>query len=161
MRAMTSVRFLSLAAAALSVSCAAVSSSPDVPISDVAFEIGDSDFPYGDFVTIDDVRSSNGTLDPGAIVAVSGRYALRSRESARLYLGTTTNGPVGGVVKVADTQSMLVQKGEGTYTLAYVVPALGNPHVTLYDVVDGGPFAGVYFGVGSSVLRSGKLDYSR
>lgn len=124
----------------------------------VRFEIGASEFPFGDHITIDRVISEGGPFAAGTTLTVSGSYDLRSRPEATLYLGTTSSSQSTAKPSKDDNMSTVL-KGQGTFELRHTIPGPGHPHVTFYDSETGKPFAGSYFGRGDYLLREANLDY--
>ena len=51
------------------------------------------------------------------------------------------------------SQTTIVNRGEGTFTLFLPMSCRGWPHVSFYPAEDGGDFGGNYFGTGDSVLK--------
>ncbi|MCP5020189.1 MAG: hypothetical protein GY930_00300 [bacterium] len=126
----------------------------------VGFEIGASEFPFDDRITIDRVTSWGGLFAAGADLTVSGSYDLRSRPEATLYLGTTSTSQ-STTKQAKGGNASTVLRGQGTFELQHTIPGLGYPHVTFYDTETGKPFAGSYFGRGEYLLREADLDYGR
>lgn len=147
-------RFVPAAFLAVLAACAAAPPQP------VAFESGAVEFHAGDEIVVDEVLSSRGRIEPGALLTVRGRYRLASRDSGTLYLGTTVEGD-GAVAGEGQTGSCIVARGEGTFELQHRVPAPCHPHVTFYDVGSGAPFGGRYFGNGPSLLLAKNWSYAR
>lgn len=128
-------------------------------VEPVEFELGAQDFPGGDSIVIEEVIGEYGVLLPGSQVIVEGTYELVSREHGALLLSVTNSGADGPTV-LEHGQQLLVERGAGTFELWMTMPDQGWPHVTFYDVDSGGPFAGVYFGVGESVLHEKSWPYN-
>lgn len=126
----------------------------------VAFELGAMEFFGGDGIVVEEVCSSSGQLDPGAVVTVRGKYHLATRDSGTLYLGTTTQATV-----AADGEpiasSCIVARGSGSFELRHRIPGPGHLHVTFYDLQSGAPFGGQYFGRGESLLIAKDWPYVR
>ena len=135
-------------------SCATTESSRSTDAHIVSFDVGAAEFPCGDLVVVEEVHSSTGQIAPGAALTVCGRYELRSREKASLYLGVTATTSVGASAAVDPRQQSEVALGSGNFELTYVVPGPGYPHVTFYDSATGQPFGGVYFGKDETLLRT-------
>lgn len=147
-------RWVCTAALAALAGCAASARLP------VAFEIGATEFAAGDEIVVEEVSSSSGQLDPGAVVTVRGKYQLASRDSASLYLGTTTRGPA-AVHGDASASSCVVARGSGKFELQHRIPAPGHLHVTFYDLQSGASFGGRYFGRGESLLVTKGWSHAR
>lgn len=148
-------RWMCAAALAALSGCSAVAPQP------VAFELGAVQFSGGDEIAVEEVCSSTGQLDAGALVTVRGKYRLASRDVGTLYLGTTTHGVVRDAHGDAPSSSVTVARGSGTFELQHRIPAPGYLHVTFYDLSSGGPFGGQYFGHGQSLLVAKDWSYAR
>lgn len=125
----------------------------------VAFELGAQDFPGGDSIRIERVMGDRGVLMPGEPISVEGTYELISRERGVLTLGVTNSGAEGPTT-IEPRQQLILQRGAGSFELRMTMPHQGWPHVTFYDPATSGPFAGVYFGVGESVLHEKSWPYN-
>ncbi|MDF1800625.1 MAG: hypothetical protein P1V81_15720 [Planctomycetota bacterium] len=125
----------------------------------VEFELGAQDFPGGDAILIERVLGDYGALVPGTTVVVEGTYELNSRDRGVLYLGVTNSG-ADGATAIEPGQQLEVERGAGAFALWITMPDQGWPHLTFYDPEAGGPFGGVYFGVGESVLHEKQWRYN-
>ncbi|MFT5199371.1 MAG: hypothetical protein ACI87O_002040 [Planctomycetota bacterium] len=122
-------------------------------------EIGASDYPFGDGIEIESVASSTGRIEGESVLTVRGTYDLSSRDSATLYLGTTSTSSAIVTPRSAVKNSSVIKKGAGQFVLEHTVPGPGYPHVTFYDLETGKPFGGSYFGSGDSLLIQKQLWY--
>ena len=122
---------------------------PPVPagngLANIPFVLGPKKFKTGDSIVIEQVLANSTNLAAGDRVVVRGQYLLASKESATLLLVLTQTG---GAVKenVSPTQMMKLERGTGSFELAYEVKHTGVLHLTYYGLADGRPFGGVYFG---------------
>ncbi|MDF1838180.1 MAG: hypothetical protein P1V35_09950 [Planctomycetota bacterium] len=127
------------------------------------YEIGASDFPFGDHITIDRVLASSSHLLEGTTLTVHGTYDLRSRDEATLYLGTTATEDVERKPKPEGElpNHSKVLQGQGSFVMQHTIPGPGYPHVTFYDLETGKPFGGSYFGNGDTLFTERELWYGR
>ena len=124
----------------------------------VRFEVGAAQFHDGDKITIDEVRGTSDTMTAGNIYVVKGTYRLASAKSADLAAFVTGDGGSPEIrqmqnIPTQKTQTMLVDQGDGHFTLILYLWYDGNPHVSFYPASGGNSFGGVYFGTGNSVLK--------
>jgi len=119
---------------------------------DKDFYIGQSSFPFGDFIEITAVERS-----PDRLV-VKGHYKLVSAEKAQLSLYTTTSKRIS--VPTDPSQNIEIAKGSGDFTLIHPHVVPGRNHVTMYSS-NGRPFAGVYFGNQEEAAAESKMDLGR
>ncbi|HEY2392036.1 MAG TPA: hypothetical protein VGK22_12770 [Candidatus Angelobacter sp.] len=100
----------------------------------------------GDNITIQEVRGPSDKLVVGNTYEVRGSYRLVSKEKAVLALNVTVDGS-----KPHEShpdlpkQKIIVEKGEGSFTLQFHLWTEGNPHVSFYPVKGGHGFASRYF----------------
>jgi hypothetical protein len=96
----------------------------------------------GDNIQILEVRGPSDRLMVGNTYEVRGTYKLVSRDKAVLALNVTTDGS-----KPHEShpdlpkQKIIVEKGEGSFTLQFHMWTEGNPHVSFYPVKGGHGFA--------------------
>jgi hypothetical protein len=124
----------------------------------VHFEIGRTVLPKGDSITIEQVRGTSDTMTAGNLYEVKGSYTLSSADKAMLAAFTTVNSndpenPKFEKVPIQKTQTVMVDKGQGHFTLLFYMWQNGNPHVSFYPAEGGGDIGGVYFGTGSSLWK--------
>ncbi len=147
---------LVLPALALSLNATALyAGEPDAHASaDVAptFYIGQSSFPGNDSIEITSVERSPDKL------TVKGHYNLVSADHARLALFITTDTPI--AVPTTHEQLLKISKGSGDFNLTHLDPVPGLPHVTMYSIPGGQPFAGIYFGSKDDAARGKNMDLS-
>lgn len=75
--------------------------------------------------------------------------------NATLLASVTGNQAKQGLsVPTQRTQAVLVEQGDGHFSLILHMAYDGNPHVSFYPA-DGQSFANLYFGTGDSVLKRG------
>jgi len=121
----------------------------------VRFDIGATRLLDGDSITIDEIRGTSEKISVGNIYVIKGSYKLASQKRATLLASVTANQPKQGLgVPTQRTQSVMVDQGEGRFSLILYVAYEGNPHVSFYSDA-GGSFANVYFGAGESLLKLG------
>lgn len=121
---------------------------------EVPFEIGASNLRDGDRITIKQVRGTDKTIQPGQTYEIQGTYKLASHNKAKLAAFVTAMNSE-GKSHARDSQTMTIERGEGTFSLRLKVPYKGKPHISFYSLFDGEGFGGVYFGTGDSVLKHG------
>ena len=113
------------------------------------FYIGQTWFPQGDSVEITSVERNETQM------VVKGHYHLVSHENAQLalYITSTNNSSSPDDPK----QSMPISKGSGDFELIHSHLSPGLPHVNMYPVRGGGPFAELYFGTEIEAAEESKL----
>ena len=101
----------------------------------------------GDFITITEVRGPSDTLEVGKTYEVRGTYKLASHDKATLTVNVTTDARQPHETHPAlPRQKMIVEKGEGSFTLQFHMWQEGMPHVSFYPTNKGGSgFATRYF----------------
>jgi hypothetical protein len=124
----------------------------------VHFEIGRTQLPEGDKITIEEVRGTADTLTAGNMYEVKGTYTLNSADKAMLAAFTTVSAndpdnPKFQNVPIQRTQTVTVDKGQGHFTLLFYMWQNGSPHVSFYPAAGGSDIGGVYFGTGSSLYK--------
>jgi hypothetical protein len=121
----------------------------------VRFEAGASRLRDGDSITIEEVAGTSDSMTAGNTYVIKGTYKLASRKHATLLASVTANRPQQGLnVPTQKTQSVLVDQGDGRFSLILYMRYQGNPHVSFYSA-DGESFANLYFGTGNSLLKRG------
>lgn len=100
----------------------------------------------GDLITITEVRGPSDTLAVGNTYEVRGTYKLASQDKALLMVNVTTEArqPHESHPALA-RQKMIVEKGEGSFTLQFHMWQEGMPHVSFYPISGGRGFAARYF----------------
>jgi hypothetical protein len=119
----------------------------------VKFEQGATRFKEGDKIEISEIRGTSERFGRGNIYVVKGTYSLASHDRATLaaYITTTSKDQeFGHSLKV---QHLVVERGQGTFTLFLPMYTEGLPHISFYATDSGEGFGGNYFGTGDSVLK--------
>ena len=100
----------------------------------------------GDLITITEVRGPSDTLSVGNTYEVRGTYKLVSQDKATLAIYVTTDArqPHESHPNLP-RQKMMVEKGEGSFTLQFHMWHEGLPHVSFYPLKNGSGFATRYF----------------
>jgi hypothetical protein len=119
----------------------------------VRFEQGATRFADGDEITILETRGTTDTFAVGNLYWIKGTYKLASRERAMLAAYVTATDVGQGKCETMKVQSVVIDKGEGTFTLFLPMSYRGCPHVSFYPAEGGEGFGGAYFGTGDSVLK--------
>jgi hypothetical protein len=121
----------------------------------VTFEVGATRLRDGDSITIDEVTGTSEKMSAGNTYVIKGTYKLASQKSATLLTSVTADQPKQGRgAPIQRTQSVLVDQGDGHFSLILYMAYGGNPHISFYGA-DGESFANLYFGTGDSVLKRG------
>jgi len=118
----------------------------------VRFETGGTWFRDGDRITIDEIHGTSSRIEPGNLYEIKGTYALASHHKARLsaYITSSDRTPY----PTLDTQTQVVDKGNGHFTLYWYCWCEGNPHLSFYPETErGSSFTSIYFGTGENVLK--------
>ena len=127
----------------------------------VPFEVGASRLRDGDSITIVEVTGTSDRMTAGNMYVIKGTYKLASKEHATLLASVTaTKRADGQGVPTQKTQSVMLDRGNGRFSLILYMGYDGNPHVSFYPA-EGESFANVYFGTGDSVLKRGWWDKSK
>ena len=119
----------------------------------VPFERGVTQFLNGDKIIITEVRCTAKTFAQGNSYAIKGTCILTSHGSALLAAYTTAMDAENGTGPSSKSQSIIVNRGDGTFTLVLPMSCRGWPHVSFYPADSGEGFGGNYFGTGESVLK--------
>jgi beta-lactamase regulating signal transducer with metallopeptidase domain len=100
----------------------------------------------GDKIAVEEVRGTADTLSAGNTYEVKGTYKLVSHDTAMLAIFITVDGTQARQSHrpLAD-QKIIVEKGEGHFTLRFHMWQDGNPHVSFYPAKGGESFASAYF----------------
>ena len=127
----------------------------------VPFEVGASRLRDGDSITVVEVTGTSEKMTAGNMYVIRGTYKLASQEHATLLASVTaTRQEEGQRVPNQKTQSVMVDQGNGHFSLILYMAYEGNPHISFYPA-EGESFANVYFGTGDSVLKRGWWDESK
>jgi hypothetical protein len=124
-------------------------SFPDI----VSIEQGATKFLEGDRITVTEVRGTAGAITPGNIYCIKGTYILASHPQAMLAAFVTAMESAEGKSGTLKVQKMMVNRGEGTFTLVLPMAIRGWPHISFYPAGGGESFGGNYFGTGEFVLK--------
>jgi hypothetical protein len=119
----------------------------------VKFQAGASRFLEGDKITIQEVRGTAETMEPGELYWIKGTYTLGSQGRATIAAYTTARSAAEGTSSTLRVQTATVDRGSGTFTLFLPMTCKGWPHVSFYPAEGGSDLGGAYFGTGDSVLK--------
>jgi aminoglycoside phosphotransferase (APT) family kinase protein len=111
--------------------------------------IGQSYFPKGDSIVITSVYRTKEQM------VVKGHYNLVSTDRARLALYITTSST--NSTHPDSRQWVQISKGQGDFELTHPHVVPGLPHLNMYPVGGGGPFAELYFGTQAEAAEEGRL----
>jgi hypothetical protein len=117
----------------------------------VHFQTGGTWFRNSDLITIDDIHGTSDKIEPGNLYEIKGSYTLASHDSATLEVEVTSSSPLHD--PHLKTQSIMVDRGDGHFTLYWYFWSDGNPHLSFYPADGGSSFTSLYFGTGTNVLR--------
>ncbi len=121
--------------------------------------LGPKAYRVGDAIEITEVTATSPHLEQGDSVTVSGKFYLKSQESANLCLFLTqTEGD--GKGNTQPSQKTLVRRGNGDFTLKTTIRNRGHLHLTYYDPASGKPFGGTYFGTAEQMKSIANWDVS-
>jgi len=141
----------------LLVICTATAAPPAQ--ESISTVLGPKAYRIGDAIEITEVTATSPHLEQGDSVTVSGKFYLKSQESANLCLFLTqTEGDGRG--NTQPTQKTLVKKGNGEFTLKTTIRNRGHLHLTYYDPATGKPFGGTYFGTAEQMKSIANWDVS-
>ncbi len=141
----------------LLLACSA-SAAPPAQVS-VPIELGPKAYRNGDAIEITEVTATSPLLEQGDSVTVTGRFYLKSQETANLSLNLTATVGDGRSLAIPEA-SMTVSKGHGEFTLSTLIRSTGYLHLTFYDPTTGKPFGGTYFGTPQQVKSISNWDVS-
>ncbi len=122
----------------------------------VHFELGRTQFVNGDKITIEEIRGTSDKIAAGNTYIIKGTYHLASEKKAMLAAFTTGDASNPQHVQMQSipnqrTQTMMVDQGDGTFSLILYMWYDGHPHVSFY--ANGQATGGVYFGTGDSLYK--------
>ena len=136
------------------VAATTTTTADSLPFPDVVpVEQGATRFLDGDRITITEVRGTADAITPGNIYCIKGTYTLASHGQAMLAAFVTAKDSAEGRSGYLKVQKLVVNKGEGTFSLYLPVTIRGWPHVSFYPAEGGEDFGGNYFGTGDFVLK--------
>lgn len=100
----------------------------------------------GDKISVEEVRGTSDTLSAGNTYEVAETYKLVSQDKAVLVINVTAerSKSIESHPTLAD-QKMVVERGEGHFTLRFHMWQDGNPHASFYPAHGGESFASAYF----------------
>lgn len=104
-----------------------------------------------DSITITEVRGPSDTLVVGNTYEVRGTYKLTTHDKALLAVHVMTEGrpaphsSASGQPRPLPRQKIIIEKGEGSFTLQVNYWTVGRLHVSLYPTEGGSSFAGTLF----------------
>jgi beta-lactamase regulating signal transducer with metallopeptidase domain len=119
----------------------------------VHFERGETKFLDGDKIAITEVRGTADRFVPENAYQIKGTYTLASHDGATLAAYITSTDPDNGKSSSFNIQSVVIDRGNGTFTLVLPMTCRGWPHVSFYPADGGNSFGGIYFGTGDSVMK--------
>lgn len=104
-------------------------------------------FPQsGDSISVEEVRGTADTFRAGNTYEVKGTYKLVSHDTATIAVFVTVDRfQAGAFHPPLPAQKIIVEKGEGHFTLQFHMWQDGNPHVSFYPAKGGESFASAYF----------------
>jgi hypothetical protein len=139
--------------------CVGASASLHAQTSDlshpVTIEIGDTFFLDGDSITIDSVTGPTDTIEAGHVYLVRGTYKLTSHPDAMLSSNVTSghNSRPQHLLEARQSPSVTVKQGEGHFSVYLNMNTNGWPHISFYPSGGGNSFAGIYFGLGDTLMK--------
>ena len=119
-------------------------------VSAAPFYIGHASFPFGDSIEITSVERGKNQM------TVKGHYQLVSADRATLALLITTykqSSP-----PPDPNQSVSISQGRGDFELTHSQVVAGFPHLNMYSLPGGRPFAELYFGNQEEAAGEAKLN---
>jgi len=141
----------------LLMTCTAIAAPPAQ--ESIPTVLGPKAYRVGDAIEITEVTATSPHLEQGDSVTVSGKFYLKSQESANLCLFLTqTEGD--GKGNTQSSQKMLVKIGNGNFTLKTTIRNRGHLHLTYYDPASGKPLGGTYFGTAEQMKSIANWDVS-
>jgi hypothetical protein len=96
----------------------------------VKFEQGATKFLDGDKITIEEIRGTSETFSPGNFYQVKGTYKLASHARASVSVYVTAVDAKFARSNSQKSQSTIVERGEGMFTLVLPMTCPGLPHVS-------------------------------
>jgi hypothetical protein len=141
-------------ALALGASAPLHAQTPDLSHT-LKFAIGDTYFLDGDSITIDSIQGPTDAIEPGHAYLVTGTYKLTSHPDALLSSNVTSdhNSVPREHVDGRQRPSTTIHQGEGRFSVYLNMDTNGFPHISFYPSEGGNSFAGVYFGMGDSLMK--------
>ncbi|HEY4307809.1 MAG TPA: M56 family metallopeptidase [Pirellulales bacterium] len=122
----------------------------------VDFQVGATQLLEGDNLTVDEVFGTSDKIEKGNLYVVKGTYRLLSHDSAQLAAYVTTSSKSAfRSTPTQKTQSIMIDKGKGKFSLIFYMWDDGWPHLSYYPASGGESFSAIYFGTGESLLTRG------
>jgi hypothetical protein len=142
----TAIIAMSFVACVIVLSCFAGSFARAQSSDDFSHVVNLEKTVSGDLITITEVRGPSDTLQVGNTYEIRGTYKLASQDKALLTVGVTRDirQPFERHQNLL-AQKMLVDKGEGSFTLQFHLWQEGMPRVAFYSLQGGPGFAVRYF----------------
>lgn len=150
MTQLTPKKFAAIAAcfvgSVIILSCFAGSPASAQASDDFSHVVNLAETAGGDLITITEVRGPSDTISVGNTYEVRGTYKLASHDKAMLavYVTVEASAPHTSHPDLPN-QRMIVEKGEGSFTLRFHMWHDGKPHVSFYPAKGGNSFAATYF----------------
>jgi serine/threonine protein kinase len=119
-------------------------------VSAAPFYIGQASFPFGDSIEITSVERGKNQM------TVKGHYQLVSADRATLALLITTTKQ--SSPPPDPNQSVSISQGRGDFELTHSQVVAGFPHLNMYSLPGGLPFAELYFGNQEEAAGEAKLN---
>lgn len=137
---------MSFVGCAIVLSCFAGSPASAQQSDDFSHVVNLEKTASGDLITITEVRGPSDTISAGNTYEVRGTYKLASHDKAMLavYVTVEASAPHTSHPDLPN-QRMIVEKGEGNFTLRFHMWHDGKPHVSFYPAKGGNSFAATYF----------------
>lgn len=109
----------------------------------VPFAIRDNNLHDGDVIAVDEVRGTVPRFEVGGVYRVRGHYTLASAAEAELGFTTMTQ-TAGYCATSSGRDSVMLERGSGTFELTTTIPYEGFPHLSFF--IDHAAHGGVVFG---------------
>jgi hypothetical protein len=112
----------------------------------VPVQVGKATLQDGDDIVIDSIHGPADMISAGNVYRVDGRYKLASHAEAKLSISiTSSEDPHNDSHAPGRSESMIVDKGDGTFSLYFRMGSSGSAHLSFYPANGGSSFASVYF----------------
>jgi hypothetical protein len=112
----------------------------------VPLQVGKVTLQDGDDIVIDSIHGTADTLSAGNVYRVDGHYKLASHAEANLSISiTSSEDPHNDSHAPGRSESVIVDKGDGTFSLYFRMGNSGSAHLSFYPAHGGSSFASVYF----------------
>jgi len=121
----------------------------------VPVQVGKAVLHDGDNIVIDSIRGTADTLSAGNVYRVEGHYKLASHAEANLSISVTSSeDPHNDSHAPGRIESMIVDEGDGTFSLYFRMGNSGSAHLSFYPAHGGESFASVYFNATDAWARA-------